>query len=222
MKLESFKDTKKREQNKDKEIVFGKENKVLDLEDCKEMLTEKGFLYSGHGTNGEYDVVSSIFNIGLRTSHESLYYTSINLSLGGEEGWVEFKQNLNNWQHKNTKNIIILKLPLKYLNTYGDEAYEKYNAFYVQKEFDGRIQNFVDSKFIVGCYNANTKKFEINPNFEAELTVESKKDLENKLLIAKNLTKERLERLSDNDSFSEKYTSYIDTSKIDDISDEEW
>ena len=76
--------------------------------------TNKENAYYGHGTNGDDEIINSIFNNGLRCSHESLYYTSMNLGMGSETLFDSQKELLNNWPHLNAKRIVIASIPLKY------------------------------------------------------------------------------------------------------------
>lgn len=103
--------------------------------------------------------------------------TSNELGVGGELSWEELKGMLNNWKFMDSKKIILIRIPLEYVYALGDEILaEKLHAFYVQNGLrsNGRKQNYVNNKFIIGCYNAETKEIEINPNFEQELTEETK------------------------------------------------
>ena len=48
------------------------------LEEIKDILTEEGFTIFGHGTGGNnIEAVGSIFDVGLRASHTSVFYTTI-------------------------------------------------------------------------------------------------------------------------------------------------
>lgn len=170
----------------------------MNIEFYKKLLDEKGYLYLGHGTgrNGNNEeIVQSIFSNGLRTKDNSLYYTSIAMTLG--ENWETLKKYINNWPHLNSNKIILIKLPIEYFNPIGDMqdlGGEKYHAFYKQVlEDNGEIKNYLDPKFIVGCYDSNTQDFLINPNFEAELSNKTKNELNKKLQEAIEITNTRLE-----------------------------
>jgi len=178
--------------------MFMKKN-VLEV---KELLTQTGYLYFGHGTgrsNSNLEkTVESIFSEGLGCRHNSLENTSCVLHTGGELSFEPFLERINNWGHFDSKKIIIFRFPVEYINLdaeMGDICGEQYFAFYKQIEKIDGIKFYVDTKFIVGCYDANTKEFELNPNFEEVLSEQIKEELSEKLVVAKNSTKERKDSL---------------------------
>lgn len=55
------------------------------LEELKDILTEEGYTIFGHGTGGNnIEAISSIFDIGLKASHTSMFYTTIGLDVDSE------------------------------------------------------------------------------------------------------------------------------------------
>ena len=171
---------------------------ICKLKDIMDILNEDGYFCLGHGTgrskNNE-EVVKSIFENGLRTKDNSLYYTSVGIDTSNI---AKLETRLNNWEHCNSKKIIIIRLPIKYINIYGDQADldgERYGAFMIKRNIDGKIINFVDPKFIVGCYDVERNEFEFNPQFEKELTEESIENLIKQYRETLEKTKTRLEKL---------------------------
>lgn len=169
------------------------------LSEIKDILNEEGYFCLGHGTgrggNSE-EVVKSIFKTGLRTKDNSLFYTSIGLDTGDIE---KLETKLNNWEHCESKKIILIRIPIKYINALGDTSDldgERYGAFMLKREESGKIVNYVDPKFIIGCYDANNHEFESNDKFEKSLSKESIETLEKQYGEALEKTKTRLERLS--------------------------
>ena len=150
------------------------ENKIEDsyatLEQLEPLLSEPGYMCFGHGTGrmgNSNEVVDSIFKKGLRTKDNSLYFTSIGLStptpelkaqykeLGLPEPNIEdLKRQFNNWQHQDSKKIIIARLPIEYINQMGDRSDrngEMFGAFYNQEvQENGDVTYYLDSKFILG------------------------------------------------------------------------
>lgn len=171
---------------------------ICKLKDIMDILNEDGYFCLGHGTGrcaNEEEMVKSIFTTGLRTKDNSLYYTSVGLDTSNI---AKLETRLNNWEHCNSKKIIIIRIPIKYINVLGDLADldgERYEAFMIKRNIDGRIINFVDPKFIVGCYDATTNEFEINPKFEKDLTKETTTTLIKQYRETLEKTKTRLEKL---------------------------
>lgn len=116
-------------------IPTKKEETYVTLEQLEPLLSESGYMCYGHGTGrmGNSDeVVDSIFSEGLRTKDNSLYFTTIGLStptpelreqykeLGLSEPSIEdLKKQFNNWQHQDSKKIIIARMPTEYINSMG-------------------------------------------------------------------------------------------------------
>lgn len=175
----------------------------MNIEDAKELLRDENFLYFGHGIGRAEDsdeVVQSIFRQGLRTKDNSLYWTSVELGQGGAISWEKLKEILDTWKHMNSKKIILIRLPIEFVNFIGNESEtaEQLHAFYVQNGIrgNGRKQNYVNTKFIVGCYNVDEQMIEINPNFEQELTEETLESLRKGLEEAKRMTEDRVSRIA--------------------------
>lgn len=172
---------------------------LCSLSDIKDILNEERYFCLGHGTGRSGDkeeIVKSIFKTGLRTKDNSLFYTSIGLDTGDIE---KLETKLNNWEHCESKKIILMRIPVKYINALGDTSDldgERYGAFMLKREESGKIVNYVDPKFIIGCYDANNHEFESNDKFEKTLSKESIKTLEKQYGEALEKTKTRLERLS--------------------------
>lgn len=172
---------------------------LCSLSDIKDILNEERYFCLGHGTGRSGDkeeIVKSIFKTGLRTKDNSLFYTSIGLDTGDIE---KLETKLNNWEHCESKKIILMRIPVKYINALGDTSDldgERYRAFMLKREESGKIVNYVDPKFIIGCYDANNHEFESNDKFEKTLSKESIKTLEKQYGEALEKTKTRLERLS--------------------------
>lgn len=169
------------------------EETYVTLEQLEPLLSEPGYMCYGHGTGrkGNSDeVVDSIFSEGLRTKNNSLYYTTIGLStptpelieqfkeIGMPEPTLEdLKKQFNNWQHQDSKKIIIARVPTEYINKAGDRSDldgEMFGAFYTQKQQpNGQATNYLDSKFIIGCFDVEKQAVRLNKNFERTLTQET-------------------------------------------------
>ena len=190
------------------------DNRELTIDELKPLFTEAGYICAGHGTgrsgNGD-EVVNSIFEKGLRTKDNSFCFTSILLStptpelieknkeLGIAPPTISsLKNDLNNWQHKESKKIIVARLPLEYINWHGDRDDhdgEMYGAFMNDvKQENGTVNYYLDSRYILGCYNAFTQTFRINKNYEKVLTERTKKKLQIGFLKAVKKTETRRAR----------------------------
>lgn len=190
------------------------EETYVTLEQLEPLLSESGYMCYGHGTGrkGNSDeVVDSIFNEGLRTKNNSLYYTTIALStptpelkaqfkkIGMQEPTIEdLKNQFNNWQHQDSKKIIIARIPTEYINKAGDRSDldgEMFGAFYTQKQQpNGQETNYLDSKFIVGCFDVEKQAVRLNKNFEKTLTPETIEQLKENYKKTVEKTNARRER----------------------------
>ena len=165
-------------------------NEYVTLEQLTSLLSETGYICMGHGigrSGNSTEVVNSIFDNGLRTKDNSLYFTTIVLStptpelkqqdaeMGIPEPTIDrLKEQLNNWPHLDSKKIIIARIPTKYINQMGDHSDldgEMYGAFCTRKqEYNGKETSYLDSKFIIGCFDVEKQMVRLNKNFENELT----------------------------------------------------
>ena len=189
------------------------------LEQLESMFSEPGYTYLGHGTgrSGNNDqVIDSIFENGLRTKDNSLYYTSIGLSVPSPEikesyreaGIPEptidaLKESFNNWQHQDSKKVIIMRLPTEYINMLGNRSDldgEMFGAFYNElKQNDGKSINYLDPKFIVGCFDVDKQAVRLNHGFEKNLSPESIEKLKEGYNKAVSKTEARLKREEQDD-----------------------
>jgi DnaJ-class molecular chaperone with C-terminal Zn finger domain len=165
------------------------------LEELKNDLDEAGYIILGHGT-GSLENPKPIFQNGLRTKMNSLYYTTIGLNT---EDIVKLQSQLNNWPHRDSENIILIKLPIQFINTIGDlgdSDGERYGAFFNEHthEKTGKITYYLSPKYILGCYSSKNEQVKMNPNFESQLTSESFKEMLEKYINTLIKTQERFKR----------------------------
>ncbi len=189
-------------------------DKYATLEELEPLLSESGYLCFGHGTgrmgNSE-EVVDSIFDEGLRTKDNSLYFTTIGLStptpelkkqyeeMGLPEPTIDsLKTQFNNWQHQVSKKIIIARIPTEYVNMMGDRSDldgEMYGAFMIRDvSEDGKFTNYLNPKFIIGSFDVDKQLVKLNPHFEKQLSPETISELSRKYIETLKKTKARVER----------------------------
>lgn len=142
--------------------------------------------YYGHGI-GAYDEkkMKSIFDNGLRCSHEQLYFTTIALGLGSENLFDENSDLLNNWEHKDSRQIIIASVPIKYnlLDITGTDLYGMGQAAFYNEISQDEAQKlniapgyYLRPEFVLGMYDADKKEFVSNDNYYENLK-QSEQDL---------------------------------------------
>ena len=126
-------------------------------------------------------------NNGLRCSHGSLYYTSITLGVGSQIS-ESAQEMLKNWPHKDSKNIVIVSLPLQYKIidtglTYnqGDAAYYYIPDESKRKEFSLTNSPYVMPEFIAGYYDARNDSFISNPRYYENLPKNEQSNLFDKV-----------------------------------------
>lgn len=211
------KQCQEKQQEKEKENVETlslEKNESLEiksLEDIEDIMSEQGYTYFGHGVGNGEDVdkiVSQIFNEGLRTKNNSLCLTTIGLDtptpelkmmyqeIGLEEPSMNsLKQKLDNWEHKDSKKIILIRVPTEYINRNGngtDMNGEMYGAFMSEKQhMDGKSTNYLDPNFIIGCYDSSTGDVELNKSFERTLSSETLSKIQTRFQNAINKVKAR-------------------------------
>ncbi len=194
---------------------------IKNLKDITYLFDDKEYLLLGHGTGrrGESsEVIKSIFSMGLRTKDNSLYYTTLGLETSNLHDLIN---RLNNWPHLNSKKIILIRVPIEYININGESSDlhgEKFGAFtYPKADDDGKITYYLDPKFIIGCYDASTGMVTLNDKFEKELSLKSIETLKRGYLECVQKTKRRNERLSNAFSFLFTSSSSYDDSDLPDF-----
>ena len=194
---------------------------IKKLKDITYLFDDKEYFLLGHGTGrrGESsEIIESIFSTGLRTKNNSLYYTTIGLETSNIDDLIN---RLNNWPHLNSKKIILIRLPIEYININGESSDlhgEKFGAFtYPKADDDGKITYYLDPKFIIGCYDASTGMVTLNDKFEKELSLKSIETLKRGYLECVQKTKRRNERLSNAFSFLFTSSSSYDDSDLPDF-----
>lgn len=195
------------------------------LEDLYNILNKDGYICLGHGTGRSENsnlVVDSIFENGLRTKDNSLYYTTIGLDTSNIS---KLKEKLTSWQHLSSKKIILIRLPIEYINEIGESADldgEKYGAFFNEMPSqDGKFTYYLNPKFIIGCYDVESEQVLINDSFEKELSNETIKDLREKLKKALEKTKERFKRQEESLMFTNN-SNYNQDNLASQTTDMEW
>ena len=200
------------------------ERKFVKLEDLEPILNIEETCIFGHGTasagNG-HDVVDSIFADGMKgfQSLDSTASESMNLDevvgstkisdtakpiyafeKGQESGSLaKLKEKLDHWKHRDSSNIILIRLPFKYFNMYSGDEGEKDAPFFIQKRDDsGQMRNYLDPRFIIGNYNRETSLVELNEQFENEMSDEFQKEMDQRLMKAQEETNARLSLQGDN------------------------
>lgn len=169
------------------EIISGKMGKVISEEsEIEDLFKDDGELYLGHGTPNK-KVISSILKRGLRTvnSEDFKFYsntlrgldsTTISFGEGNKDLFAEQKELLNNWPHKNSRNIVIVSIPKKYALRATEVGWgaDLYQAFYTENEEKGYS---LRPEFIKGIYDADTKTFTSNENFYQNLESQQQESL---------------------------------------------
>ena len=156
----------------------------------EQMDIEKQFVnqvnqYYAHGI-GEYDekVIKSIFENGLRCSHNELYWTVVEFGKGSDTLFKEKQELLNNWEHKGSKHIMIASLPDAYhlLDVKGTPLFQKRHAAFlnnISQEQASKLEIapglYLKPEFIVGMYDANKKDFIENDRYYENLPEQEQK-----------------------------------------------
>ena len=187
--------------NKDLEVkvkhdAIDKLTTPLNIDTINQIMNNSNNVYFGHGTGVEnQDIVNSIMQNGLRCSHGQMNATTYALNYGGSLSENNVNA-LNNWQHKKSKNIVIVSLPTNLL--YMSSNYDQRQESFYYKSSDGT--NYVMPEFILGYYDAETGLFHQNPNYYELQNAAVQQEILDK--VKKNLAS-LIEEYSDIDSYRE-------------------
>ncbi len=159
----------------------------MNKEDISSSFNNTGNVYYGHGIGADsQEVIDSIFENGLRCSHEQLYFTTIALGEGSDRLFEKTEETMNNWKHKDSKQIIIASLPKEYhlLAPMGTVLYGKgqaafYNYFSQDEASKLGIASgyYLKPEFVSGVYDANTHSFTSNEKYYENLPSQEQKKI---------------------------------------------
>lgn len=168
-------------------IIPGKKGTTITKRsDILDIFRDQQLAYLGHGTSGDENILDSILETGLKTKTpksiraysntlRGLDSTTIPLGPGESSLFEQNEKLLENWPHKNSKNIIIISLPLRYILSRSTKiGTDLYQAFCIGNEEQGY---FLRPEFIRGIYNSDTHSFIENINFFQNLPPEHQQAL---------------------------------------------
>ena len=193
------------------------ERQFVRFEELEPIFADKNGLIMGHGTasaGNDHDVVESILREGLRTfqatgsqigEHDkdevvgdrNLKNTAISLFSaydGSKPVMSDIKDVLDHWRHRDAENVILIRIPVEFINKYTSSSEERFLPFYTQKRDDaGQMRYFLDPRLIIGNYNRETGLVEMNDQFQTESDEEFRSELRERLEEAKKESEERME-----------------------------
>lgn len=157
----------------------------MELKDIKKEFANQANQYYAHGI-GAYDenIIKSIFENGLRCSHNELYWTVLEFGKGSDTLFEENEELLDNWEHKGSKHIMIASLPEVFhlLDVKGTPLFQKrHAAFYntISPEEASQLGIspglYLKPEFIRGMYDANKKDFIENDRYYENLPEQEQK-----------------------------------------------
>ena len=151
----------------------------MEQKEIENKFANEGNQYYAHGI-GAYDknVIKSIFENGLRCSHNELYWTVLEFGKGSDSLFREKEAIMNNWEHKDSKHIMIASLPEVFhlLDVKGTALFQKrHAAFYnnISPEEASKLGIspglYLKPEFIMGMYDAEKKDFVVNDRYYENL-----------------------------------------------------
>lgn len=213
-------------QNLGKEVPFAgaqpevesSEAKFIKLEELGDICSLENCAIYGHGTGSSgdsHEVVESIFHEGLKgfeslgnmigenrdekvSGSTDILDQAVGLwaSQEGELDSTSLKEKLNHWKHRESKNIILVRLPQEYFHSMTGVRGEMSKPFYtVHEDTSGHKNHYLDPRFILGNYDTETGLVELNDNFEPEITGDFKAEMDDRLASVKSETATRQAKL---------------------------
>lgn len=221
---------------------FAGERKFVKLEEIANLCSFDNTMINGHGTasaGNSHEVIESIFDegvkgfeslgsmVGMDRGNEAVGSTDLTdntvglwSSMEGELDFQKMKEKLDNWPHRGAKNIILMRFPIDYYHTYTEVADERAQAFFTEhNDKNGQATNYIDRRFIIGNYDAETGQVELNPNFEPNITGDFKKELDERLAKVQEQTKKRHEAFDEKNPFGFTHTNMEESEPDDNMDD---
>ncbi|MBR3132417.1 hypothetical protein IKG33_03360 [Candidatus Saccharibacteria bacterium] len=192
---------------------FAGEKKLVNLEEIANLCSFENTMICGHGTataGDGHEIVESIFDEGVMgfasdqaTPDENtgaigstdLTDNTVTLWSSLTDSKLDFskmKGQLDNWRHRDAKNIILMRFPADYYHVNTLVPDERTKAYFtIHKDQNGLLRNYVDRRFIIGNYSTDTGQVELNPHFEPDISGDFKKELDERLTKAQEQTENR-------------------------------
>ena len=179
-------------------MTTNNESTYKTLNELLPLIQEAGYMFFGHYMNGEenadlifnsgLDVEKKLYFLDMPTPENKEKYDRRNLQ---EPTLENLEYDLSHFE--NSKEIIILRLPIEFINFTGDRDHiiERYIPFTKTKIKNRKAIHYIEPKFIFGCYDVERKSVKLNENYEYEIKEDELKKGYQKAL---SFTKERLGR----------------------------
>ena len=197
---------------------FAGEKKFIGLEEIANLCDFDNTMICGHGTASAgdgHEVIEDIFEEGVKgfeslsnmvgenrrnevVGSTDLTDNTIGLwsSMEGGLDFSKMKEYLDNWPHRNAKNIILMRFPIEYYHAYTEVGGERTQAYFIEHEDkQGQPTHYIDRRFIIGNYDAETGQVELNPHFEPNISGDFKKELDERLRAVREQTERRHEAI---------------------------
>lgn len=186
----------------------------MEQKEIENKFANEGNQYYAHGI-GAYDknVIKSIFENGLRCSHNELYWTVLEFGKGSDSLFREKEALMNNWEHKGLKHIMIASLPEVFhlLDVKGTALFQKrHAAFYnnISPEEASKLGIspglYLKPEFIMGMYDAEKKDFVVNDRYYENLPEEEQRK------ILEDVKKQYIDIISNSDWTLAEYAQILE------------
>lgn len=186
----------------------------MEQKEIENKFANEGNQYYAHGI-GAYDknVIKSIFENGLRCSHNELYWTVLEFGKGSDSLFREKEALMNNWEHKGSKHIMIASLPEVFhlLDVKGTALFQKrHAAFYnnISPEEASKLGIspglYLKPEFIMGMYDAEKKDFVVNDRYYENLPEEEQRK------ILEDVKKQYIDIISNSDWTLAEYAQILE------------
>ena len=186
----------------------------MEQKEIENKFANEGNQYYAHGI-GAYDknVIKSIFENGLRCSHNELYWTVLEFGKGSDSLFREKEALMNNWEHKDSKHIMIASLPEVFhlLDVKGTALFQKrHAAFYnnISPEEASKLGIspglYLKPEFIMGMYDAEKKDFVVNDRYYENLPEEEQRK------VLEDVKKQYIDNISNSDWTLAEYAQILE------------
>ncbi len=145
-----------------------KEGGVVSWEKVKAIFNDGRYEILGHGTTSSKNA-DGILAEGLHVGDKSGYFarsTDIyaNFKPLGNDDPDEMKAAMENWDHKDAKQIVLYRIPWRYKTAPGSGV-EAYVPFYTGDEKAGTF----NKEYAYGWYDAKKQEVHLNPDYHGDL-----------------------------------------------------
>lgn len=144
---------------------------IVDLSEVMEDLRDKRYELLGHGTVSA-ELAEKIMNEGVEVGGLGRDTDTDSNFVYLKHNYGDLKETLDHWRHNEAREIVLMRVPVKYKLPFGSHQKDTYGVFYHDEEEHGNYggsRGKYEGDYIYGWYDAGSGKVHKNANYHGDL-----------------------------------------------------